>query len=128
MARAGGEADKFGNSYEGAWTIFHMLLVLAGRAQAITVEDVGDLGEGSEFTLTSLHHGDEAHQVKRKQGTANGWTPHRLNSEGVLQAARKHVEQGRQFHFVSMIPAPKVDDLARDARRSASVEAFLATG
>ena len=33
MARAGGEADKFGNSYEGAWTIFHMLLVLAGRAR-----------------------------------------------------------------------------------------------
>jgi hypothetical protein len=126
MVRAGGEADKFGNSYEGAWTIFCMLLVLAGRAQAITVEDVGDLGEGSEFTLTSLHHGDEAHQVKRRQGTANGWTPHRLNNEGVLQAARKHVEQGRQFHFVSMIPAPKVDGLARDARRSASVEAFLA--
>ena len=60
MARAGGEADKFGNSYEGAWTIFHMLLVLAGRAQAITVEDVGELGEGSEFTLKSLHHGEEA--------------------------------------------------------------------
>lgn len=126
MARAGGEADKFGNSYEGAWTIFHMLLVLVGRAQAITVEDVGELGEGSEFTLTSLHHGDEAHQVKRKQGTANGWTPRRLNDEGVLQAARKHVEQGRQFHFISMIPAPKVDDLADYARRSASVEAFLA--
>jgi hypothetical protein len=126
MTRTGGEADKFGNSYEGAWTIFHMLLVLVGRAQAITVEDVGDLGEGSEFTLTSLHHGDEVHQVKRKQGTANGWTPHRLNDEGVLQAARKHVERDRQFHFVSMIPAPRVDDLADYARRSASVEAFLA--
>ena len=126
MARAGGEADKFGNSYEGAWTIFHTLLVLAGRARAMTVEDVGELGEGSEFTLTSLHHGDEAHQVKRKQGSANGWTPHRLNDEGVLQAARKHVERGRQFHFVSMIPAPKVDDLADYARRSASAEAFLA--
>jgi len=126
MARAGGEADKFGNSYEGAWTIYQMLLVLAGRARAITVEDVGELGEGAEFTLTSLRHGDEAHQVKRKQGTANGWTPHRLYDEGVLQAARKHVEQGRQFHFVSMIPAPKVDDLADYARRSASVEAFLA--
>lgn len=85
MARAGGEADKFGNSYEGAWTIFHTLLVLAGRARAMTVEDVGELGEGSEFTLTSLHHGDEAHQVKRKQGSANGWTPHRLNDEGVLR-------------------------------------------
>jgi hypothetical protein len=126
MARAGGEADKFGNSYEGAWTIYHMLLVLAGRAKAITVEDIGELGDGSEFTLVSLHHGDEAHQVKRKQGTANGWTPHRLYDEGVLQAARKHVEQGRQFHFVSMIPAPKVDDLANYARRSANVEAFLA--
>lgn len=42
MARPGGESDKFGNTYEGAWTVHHMLLVLAGRAKAIIVEDIGD--------------------------------------------------------------------------------------
>ena len=44
----------------------------------------------------------------------------------MLEAARHQVQQGRQFHFVSKIPAPKLDELTDRARRSASVEAFLA--
>ncbi len=126
MARTGGESDKFGNTYEGAWTIHYMLLVLAGRAKAITVEDIGEKAEGSEFTLTSLHHGDEAHQVKRKQRNAQGWSLQQLRNKDVLEAARHQVQRGRQFHFVSKIPAPKLDELADRARRSASVQAFLA--
>ena len=126
MARAGGESDKIGNTYEGAWTIHYMLLLLAGRAKAITVEDIGEKAEGSEFTLTSLHHGDEAHQVKRKQRNAQGWSLQQLRNKDVLEAARHQVQQGRQFHFVSKIPAPKLDELSDRARRSANVEAFLA--
>src|ERR1700749_3315345 len=126
MARAGGESDKIGNTYEGAWTIHYMLLVLAGRAKAITVEDIGEKAEGSEFTLTSLHHGDEAHQVKRKQRNAQGWSLQQLRNKDVLEAARHQVQQGRQFHFVSKIPAPKLDELSDRARRSANVESFLA--
>ena len=88
-ARAGGEADKLGNTFESAWTVHQMLRVLAGRAAGITVEEAGQGGEGSEFTLTTLHQGDEAHQVKRKQrGTANGWTPHQLNNEA---SSKQHV-------------------------------------
>lgn len=124
-ARPGGEADKFGNLYEGAWTIHHLLLVLAGRADAVTVEDLGDIGNGSEFTFATPYHADEAHQVKLGYSNANGWTPRRLESEGVLQGARGHVEQGRQFHFVSTIPAPKVATLADRARRSASLQSFV---
>jgi hypothetical protein len=126
MARTGGESDKIGNTYEGAWTIHYMLLVLAGRAKAITVEDIGEKAEGSEFTLTSLHHGDEAHQVKRKHRNAQGWSLQQLRNKDVLEAARHQVQRGRQFHFVSKIPAPKLDELADRARRSASVQAFLA--
>lgn len=51
-ARPGGEPDKFGNLYEGVWTIHHLLLILACRADAITVEDIGERGEGAEFTLS----------------------------------------------------------------------------
>src|ERR1700721_323408 len=105
-ARPGGEADKFGNLYEGVWTIHHLLLILGGRADAITVEDIGERGEGAEFTL-SRQGRDEAHQVKRRYGNANGWTPKSLESKDVLKAARHHVERGREFHFVSAIPAPK---------------------
>lgn len=123
-ARPGGEADKFGNRYEGAWTINHLLLVLVGRAESVTVEDVGERGKGSEFTLTRGGH-DEAHQVKLGNGNANGWTLKSLNTNGVLKAARGHVEQGRQFHFISSIPAPILKKLASRARQSASLEAFL---
>jgi hypothetical protein len=28
--RPGGETDKFGNRYEGAWTVQHVLRVLSG--------------------------------------------------------------------------------------------------
>ena len=124
--RVGGEPDKFGNLFEGAWTIHHLLLVLAGSAKTITVEDIGELSIGSEFTLATLDHGDEMHQVKRQAGTNNGWTLRRLNDEDVLEAARHHVELGREFHFVSTIPAPKLKLLADRARRSADLQAFLA--
>jgi len=126
VSRPGGEADKLGNIFEEAWTVFHLLRVLAGRDIAITVEDVGERGTGSEFTLETRQHGEEAHQVKRKDGTKNGWTPRRLNNEEVqvLQGARHHVEHGRRFHFVSTIPAPKMDALASYARRSANLQSF----
>lgn len=125
-SRNGGEPDKFGNLFEGAWTIHHLLQVLAGRADAITVEDMGELAIGSEFTLATSDHGDEMHQVKRQAGTNNGWTLRRLQDEDVLEAARHHVEHGRQFHFVSTIPAPKLKLLADRARRSADLQSFLA--
>jgi len=124
-ARPGGEADKFGNRYEGVWTIHHLLLVLAGRATAVTVEDLGDAGKGSEFTLATPYHADEAHQVKIGYSNASGWTPRRLATEGVLEAAQLHVEQGRQFHFVSTIPAPKMETLADRARRSDGLQSFV---
>lgn len=124
MPRAGGEADKLGNTFESAWTVHQILRVLAGRAKAITVEEAGQGGEGSEFTLATLHHGDEAHQVKRQFGTENGWTPRQLNGAGVLQAARSQIELGRQFHFVSMTPAPKLKELADRARKPETMLAF----
>jgi hypothetical protein len=71
--RRGGEADKLGNHYEVAWTVLQLLEVLAGRADSVTVEE---LGEGVEFTLRR-HNGVETHQVKRQHGSANTgrWAP-----------------------------------------------------
>lgn len=99
----GGEAAKFGDRYEGRWTVRQLLYILQGQADAVTVEAVGEIGEGVEFTL---QRGGltEVHQVKRQIGTANEWKPSDLNSCGVLDAARRHVAAGRRFHFVSMVP------------------------
>lgn len=122
--RVGGEADKFGNRYEGVWTVRQLLRVLAGRVESITVEEPGELGKGVEFTL---RRGDETevHQSKRQLGSANSWTVRSLHREGVLNAARRHVAAGRQFHFISVVPARDLDELADRARRSNDLEAFV---
>jgi hypothetical protein len=105
--RPGGEAEKLGNHYEGAWIAWQLLEVLAGRAQSVTIEELGEIGEGVEFTLRRLHV-TEVHQVKRQRGSANYWHLGDLRSEGVLEAAHRHVADGREFHFVSIIPAQEL--------------------
>jgi hypothetical protein len=119
--RRGGEADKLGNHYEVAWTVLQLLEVLAGRADSVTVEE---LGEGVEFTLRR-HNGVETHQVKRQHGSANYWTLGALRSEGVLETARRQVTAGRQFHFISTIPAQDLNDLAERARHSPDLQTFV---
>ncbi|MFJ9351539.1 hypothetical protein [Streptomyces sp. NPDC101237] len=122
--RPGGEADKFGNRYEGAWTIRHILYVLLGAGNSLTVEGVGDLSKGVEFTYL---HGDtvQVHQLKRQNGSANTWTVKSLQSKGIWENVRSHVEDGRQFHFVSLLPANSLQELADRARRSESQEDFI---
>ena len=121
--RPGGEADKIGNHYEGAWTARQLLEVLAGRAESVTVEELGEIGKGAEFTLrrsTTI----EVHQLKRQRGSANHWTLGDLRAEGVLDAARRHVAAGREFHFVSTIPVQQLQGLAELAYHSPDVKTF----
>lgn len=122
--RRGGEADKFGNRYEGRWTVRHLLYVLLGQADSVTVEEVGEIGEGAEF---SVRRGSEVevHQVKRQIGNANEWSVKALGSAGILRAARKHVSAGRRFIFVSTVPARALDELSDRAHRSVSAQSFL---
>lgn len=124
--RPGGEADKLGNHYEGAWIVSQLLEVVAGRAESITVEPLGELGKGTEFALRRAGV-VEVHQLKRQRGVSNYWTLADLRAEGVLEAARLHVGAGRQFHFVSTIPAQELRDLAEMAQHSADVQTFTET-
>lgn len=123
--RAGGESDKYGNRYEGAWTVKHLLYCLGGEDKSITVEDLGDLGDGAEFTFRK---GDrvEVHQVKRQHGTANSWSVSSLNALKIWANARSHVEAGRAFHFVSLLPAFVIQEMADRARRSQDLPSFVA--
>ncbi len=122
--RPGGETDKFGNRYEGAWTVQHVLRVLMGTAESITVEDIDELAEGAEFTF---RHGEvvEVHQLKRQNRNANSWTPKSLNEKGIWANVRLHVEAGRQFHFVSTVPARPLQELTDRVRRSSDVTSFI---
>lgn len=122
--RPAGEADKVGNRYESAWIVQHVLYVLQGGAESITVEDVGERGEGSEFTLRRSG-AIEVHQVKRQQGNANAWTVASMRAKGIWAAAARHAEAGRHFHFVSTVPARPMQELSDRARRSASPAEFL---
>jgi hypothetical protein len=56
--RRGGKTDKVGNRYEGRWTVRQVLDILQGAALAITIEPIGEIGEGVEFSIRvqSAHH------------------------------------------------------------------------
>lgn len=123
--RSGGESDKLGNYYEGQWIIWQMLEVIAGRAESITIEELGELGDGAEFVLRS--GGKELlHQLKRQIGDANEWTLGALRAKGVLKHAAHHTSRGRVFCFVSLVPARTLDELAGRALRSSDAVSFAA--
>ncbi|MFD7130559.1 NB-ARC domain-containing protein [Streptomyces sp. NPDC059894] len=122
--RPGGETDKFGNRYEGAWTIRHALYVLLGQGDSLTLEPNGILGEGTEFAY--CHGGRTAvHQVKRQNRNANGWNVASLEAKGVWRHLRTHAEAGHDFHFVSLVPARPLQELGDRARRSDDAPTFV---
>ena len=95
--RAGGEAAKFGEHFEGRWTVWQVLAVLAGQAMSIVVEDEAELAVGAEFTLRRSDGSLEVHQVKRQPGMAASWSLSSLRDAGVLAAAAFHADAGRSF-------------------------------
>jgi len=101
-----------------------LLYVLLGTAKSITVEDVDELAEGAEFTYR--YNGRvEVHQLKRQNGNANSWTVKYLRDKQIWNNVRTHVEAGRQFHFVSMLPARSLYELSDRARRSKDLTSFV---
>ena len=68
MPLPGGPADKFGNSYEGLWTVNSMVEIMSGHALSIRIEPLGPEGEGMEFWLQERVDKREYHQVKRQYG------------------------------------------------------------
>ena len=66
MPRAGGESDKLGNRYEGLWTVYNLLDVLAGDAVALEPEAYEE-SKGIEFIKTKRDNSQEFHSVKRQR-------------------------------------------------------------
>jgi hypothetical protein len=122
--RPGGEADKFGNRFEGRWTVRHMIDVLAANADSIVIEGPGEAGEGIEFSIVRPDDTEEAHQVKRQYGNSNSWSIAILASLGVIRAAVLQIKLGREFHFVSSVPSRKLQELTDRSRGVDSFEVF----
>jgi hypothetical protein len=101
-----------------------MLEVLAGTANSMMIEGIGEAGGGIEFSVIRPSGLVEAHQVKRQSGNANSWSIVRLVSLGVIRAAAAQIAMGREFHFVSMVPARKLQELAERSRSADSLEVF----
>lgn len=123
--RPGGEADKLGNRYEGAWTVSQLLQVLAGQFDWVRVEPLGELGDGVEFVLRRSDGGEEAHQVKRQRGNENEWSVQALKRLGVWEAAGRHIQSGRDYHLVSIVPFRPLQELAERARNSNDYASFV---
>lgn len=123
--RPGGEADKIGNRYEGAWTVARLLEVLGGQAEWVRVEPLGDAGKGVEFLLKRPDGTVEAHQVKRQSADANEWNVGMLSRLDVWASAKRHVEAGRDYHFVSMVPFRPLQELSERANNSNDFDAFI---
>lgn len=124
MPLPGGATDKFGNRYEGIWTVRCMADVLAGRAESIRLEPPGADGEGIEFWLKN---GDslQYHQVKRQNSPKGNWTIADLGNKGVLGHFWDKLQDPlSSCVFVSTNSAFQLEELSDRSKRSASFIEF----
>lgn len=124
MPLPGGATDKFGNRYEGRWTVACMIEVMDENADSIRLEPPGKEGEGIEFWLAT---GDsrEYHQVKRQHGASGRWTLADLESKEILSNFWGKLKASTACCvFISSHAAYQLDELADRARRSASWQEF----
>ncbi|MBD2014993.1 ATP-binding protein [Microcoleus sp. FACHB-53] len=123
MPLPGGATDKFGNRYEGRWTVFCMIEVIDESADSICLEPPGEEGEGVEFWLEK---GDsrEYHQVKRQQSTGS-WTLVNLRNNKILSNFWKKLKTPTaNCTFISTDRAFQLDELADNSMRANSWEVF----
>ena len=123
MPLLGGAAEKFGNRYEGHWTVACLLDVMDEKVDSIRLEPPGPEEQGFEFWITE-HGIREYHQVKRQHFNGH-WTLHTLTAEGVLTNFTTRLQDPLvRCAFVSTNSAGQLDELSDRARRSASWEEF----
>ena len=123
MPLPGGAAGKFGNRYEGRWTVACLLDVMDEKADSIRLEPPGSEEQGFEFWITKEGI-REFHQVKRQYYSGH-WTLNTLAAEGVLTYfIRRLQDSSARCVLVSGNSSSQLDELSDRARRSASWEEF----
>lgn len=123
MPLVGGAANKFGNRYEGRWTVLCLTEILDERADSIRLEPPGPEGQGIEFWLRKGAV-TEYHQVKRQHGQRHYWSISELAKSGVLHnfLAKLDNENSRCV-FVSTNPT-EFEELCQRSRDAVSFEEF----
>ncbi|MHA1613902.1 MAG: NACHT domain-containing protein [Candidatus Thorarchaeota archaeon] len=132
MPLAGGLSNKYGNRYEGKWTVFCLAKVMDEVFDSIRLEPPGIEGEGCEFVLKKNDE-REYHQVKRQHSEPRSWTICDLNTNGVLTTAfNKTLKHNHHFHFTSTVSSHSMDELCESARNAESFikfrEEFISKG
>ena len=123
MPLPGGSAEKFGNRYEGRWTVACLLDVMDEVADSIRLEPPGPEDQGFEFWVAKQGI-REFHQVKRQHYSGN-WTLYTLVEEGVLTDFLTRLQDSSvSCVFVSGNSAGQLEELSDRARGSASWEEF----
>jgi hypothetical protein len=124
MPLPGGSSDKIGNRFELWWTALCLADILDERAENITIEPPGDLGDGIEFILVRKGVAQH-HQVKRQTTRGLGWSIASLRAVGVLQnIPSKITGDCSEFHFVSTMAAPELSELSENSRHESDLDRF----
>jgi hypothetical protein len=98
---------------------------VAGRADSILLEPIGQEGEGVEFRLTRGAT-PEYWQIKRQQSSKGVWSVRDLRREGVLDAFAKKLRSypGSTCCFASTLEAYPLRELTERTRTSRSWDEF----
>lgn len=123
MPLPGGPADKFGNRYELAWTVYQFVSMLHGKADSIRIEQPGLTK--AEFVM-SLGGNEELHQAKRSSPEGK-WSLSSLASPEIMILQSIYAElagNNKRFVFVSSSDAPELRELSERARDAQSLNEF----
>jgi hypothetical protein len=122
MPLPGGSTSKFGNRYEGRWTVLQLIEVLREHASAIYLEPPAE--DGCEFIIHKGVH-KEYHQVKRQNSTSGRWNLYDLARVGVIKYFKtKLVDPNSYCIFISSNSAYQLDELSDRAQRAGSFARF----
>lgn len=126
MPLSGGAADKYGNRYEGLWTVQCMIRILRDEYTSIYLEEPGQ--NDVEFRLTKADGVNELHQVKRQNGNEGRWRIGDLRSRDILGAFWACTANPlHKFVFISTDNVERLPELVDRANKSHGYENFLST-
>jgi hypothetical protein len=116
----GGRATKLGPTYERLWAVRQALEILQGRSCSLLWEPKGEDEDGIDLWVTEIDGRRVGYQLKRENQSKEYWSVGHLAREGVLQAARTHLERDEhaRFVFVSSCGARHIRDLAEQGHRT----------
>ena len=75
----GGFADKLGNRHEARWVAKQLLRLIKEEIRSITVEAIGDDGQGVDLWIGRNDGSRQAQQCKARNGTNESWSISDLN-------------------------------------------------